>query len=391
MENSNRKTVNLLIAFMLRRGAESWRANFLANKLTKAFGESAFGVIGAYLSAEWSFIDIYMLDQICTKWRKDPRRPLQLERLLLELGFFPVIARKLSWQYAIYCTDHDRLRSAVQTLLKLGIRHNALFEHLMRHPDSLALPQESILSWSRNVVREGKPLEWRLNRLPRIRMAEFNLEPVESDWNATDIRVIYADEIATIDPTSPPPTEAPKRRTQWAGTKYRPSTIQTDQPIIASGAKPTDRETQVPEDEESPESVALPETAIDANIEDPATDVERPREEAAVITSSEPEFAEASSSDEEASNFSLQDEDAYDQELGDADDEGHDPLPGTVPIGGLQDFAELSFQPVDYDKEEEPEADAISEPPVASTIHGAVTIQAGTNEAGKNSRMRPRG
>ncbi|MDQ7814920.1 MAG: hypothetical protein RDU25_03910 [Patescibacteria group bacterium] len=227
MKSDFHATVGLLAAFMLHRGTESWRAKFLSHRMVRAFDESAFGVIGAFLLAEWSFTDIYMLDQVGNRWRNDPRRPLQLEKLLLELDFFPIVARRLSWQYAIYCSEPEIVRTAVQTFLDLGLRHNVLYEHTMRRPYTLALSREEILAWQKAETDGVWPLERKMSRLPCKRLAEFNLEPVSIDWSATDIRLLFPEEIAALPETKLPPPDEEKPR-----ARHKPNRTIIDRPAV---------------------------------------------------------------------------------------------------------------------------------------------------------------
>ncbi len=243
MENFSRNTVNLLKAFMLGRGAENWRANFLAHRLTRAFGESAFGVIGAFLVAAWSLDDIYMLDISSPRWRKDPRRVLQTEQVLLEIGFVPIIARRLSWQYAIYSTDAQVVRSAVQAYLDIGLRHNVLYERASRYPDILTLSEDEIRIWREKTASDPRPLEWRIKCLPRRRYADFVLEAVETDWSTTDIRVIYADEVATL-VGQLAQTEEPRRRRR---RPTKPPQADTVLLPVASTEPPAEEEVIPPE------------------------------------------------------------------------------------------------------------------------------------------------
>ncbi|MBI5655168.1 hypothetical protein HZC53_05980 [Candidatus Uhrbacteria bacterium] len=186
----DRKEFIVLQDLLISLNEVMWRAQFMARRMTRSFGENAYLVFGAFLAAGWSFDDIYQLDQVSNQWRNAPHRVLLLEKLLRAIGLPELHARRLAMESRLYaCRDYGEILHKVLIFRHLGLSDNELFRIAGYKPSIFLTPVDGIDTWLVETRLKKREPRFCVQYLkPPKSETKLAPEPVPEYWKEFDIR-----------------------------------------------------------------------------------------------------------------------------------------------------------------------------------------------------------
>lgn len=211
----DKKVFFALQELLLSLDVEMWRAQFLARRMVRSFGEQSYLVLGAFRAAGWTFEEVYLMDQVSNQWRNAPQNILLLERLLRVIGLPKPHARRMAMESRLYsCQDFSEILLKVLAFRAVGISDGQIFKIAGHKPALFLTPMKSLEDWLAEMrLRKIEP-RFCIQYLkpPRVE-SKLAPSPIPEYWQEFDLRTQTGEAQLAVIPTivfPEPPTEKPK-------------------------------------------------------------------------------------------------------------------------------------------------------------------------------------